>query len=317
MNMEIFTLAKGERVTRPGIYAGIPLDDYHRGDICDGPSISSSGLRTIFHDSPAEFWVHSRLNPLRVEESDKKHYTLGRAAHHLLLGEEAFSTQFIIRPTKWKDWRKDDAQEWRDQQIKKGFTVLVPDQIEQIRGMAGLLPWQKGLRDWGLANNDLVCDGLLDGEIELSMFWKDKETGIWLKARPDAIPNASGDFADLKTTQSTKTEAIEKAIRDYGYNQQGALISEGAHVLLGYENTSFTLAWVEVDPPHIVRPEPIRDVDLARGELQNRAALRLFADCWERGQWPGPGHESAGVTVGLPPWDQKKIDDKLQLMGIK
>ena len=40
----------GNQITTPGMYSGIPLDSYHRGDICDGASVSSSGLRknTLF-----------------------------------------------------------------------------------------------------------------------------------------------------------------------------------------------------------------------------------------------------------------------------
>lgn len=312
--LDIVKLPADAKITQPGLYSGIPLERYHSADICDGPSISSSGLRKIFREGPAYYWLESPLNPNRVEPGEKKHFVLGRAAHHLLLGEDDFKTNFVLRPDTWDSWRTGDAKKWRRLKQGEGYTVLEPGQIEQIRGMAGLLPWQRGLQDWGLANNEMVREGILDGEIEMSLFWKDKETGIWLKARPDAIPTSSGDHADLKTTQSVQTEAIENAIRDNGYAQQGALIGEGVFQVFGMNDATFSLVWVEVDPPHCVRVEPIRDADLARGELCNRAAIRTFAKCWENGQWPGPSSE--GATIGLPTWEQKKIDDKLKLLGM-
>jgi len=33
----------GKQITKPGLYGSIPLELYHAGNICDGPSVSSSG----------------------------------------------------------------------------------------------------------------------------------------------------------------------------------------------------------------------------------------------------------------------------------
>ena len=77
-------------ITRPGLYSGISLSEYHRGDICDGPSISSSGLRTIFTKSPAHYWAASPLNDDPdddvEDESDSQALIFGSAVHHLILG---------------------------------------------------------------------------------------------------------------------------------------------------------------------------------------------------------------------------------------
>ncbi|SCB52277.1 hypothetical protein GA0061099_103020 [Bradyrhizobium yuanmingense] len=40
---------------------------------------------------------------------------------------------------------------------------------------------------------------MLGGAPERSLIWKDPR-GFWKKARPDEIPNASGDYAEIKTT---------------------------------------------------------------------------------------------------------------------
>jgi hypothetical protein len=167
----------GQRITAPGVYAGIPLDDYHRGDICDGPSLSSSGLRTLWKSSPEHFWDASPLNPKRAEPEDKKQFVIGRAAHHLVCGEVGFSDHYIIRPEKapdGRDWHGSNKSciKWLADQKAAGLTVLTPDDAESVRGMAV-----------ALGRNKMMQNGILSGLVERSMFWRDKKTGVWLKAR--------------------------------------------------------------------------------------------------------------------------------------
>lgn len=287
-------------ITENGCYS-LSLDAYH-AQPCDGPSISSSGLRKIFRESPAHYWVTSSLNPDRIEEPESAAFVLGRAAHHLLLGEDDFSTLFIARPAKWDSWRTNDAKAWREEQEDEGRTVLLPSQLDQIRGMAR-----------ALAAHPLVRAGILNGRIEQSLIWKDKDTGVWLKARPDAIPNDSGDYADLKTTVSVRTEALERTLADFNYGQQGALIAEGHRIVFGTPVSSFSLVFVEKDPPWCVRVITLKDDDLARGHRQNMAALKLFATCLRQKQWPGPGRADAEY-LGIPEWEQKRIDFALEQM---
>lgn len=240
----------GRRITRPGIYAGLPIEDYHdRTDLFDGPSISSSGLRTIQREGPAAYWIGSPLNPDRVPGPHKAHFDLGRAAHTLLLGEHDFSERYAVRPDQWSDWRTKAAKEWRDAQREAGRTVLEPRDLETIRGMAGLLPWQRNMPESGLANSELVRLGLLEGDIERSVLWRDEETGVWLRARPDVIPRASGVVADLKTIGHGTPE---RAIFEHGYHQQAALVAEGLERVAGLVVESVVFVFVQTAPPYRV-----------------------------------------------------------------
>ena len=51
-----FTKWDGGSIGRPGLYENMTLESYHSRDVCDGVSISSSGLRKISR-SPAHYWV--------------------------------------------------------------------------------------------------------------------------------------------------------------------------------------------------------------------------------------------------------------------
>lgn len=313
-------LADGAKIAEPGVWA-LEMAQYH-SDICAAPSISSSGLRTIWSESPAHYFEESPYNPGRFEvrqidgaeclvpreEDDRPHFSLGRAAHHLLfLGRKGFDAEFVVRPSKWRDWRTNDAKEWKAEQIAAGLTIITDGELAQITGMAR-----------ALADHPLVKAGVLDGYVERSLIWKDPQTGAWLKSRPDCIPNDSGDFADLKTTVSVETDSLARSIASFGYPMQGALVGMASREVLGREMQTFTLVFVETKPPHCVRVVTIKPDDIERGERQVRAAVTQFAECVAAGFWPGPGGiQQDAEYLDLPTWARTSIDNRLALFDLE
>lgn len=300
----------GKTVTKPGMYAGIGMDLYHDGKICDGPSVSSSGLRKLFAKSPAHFYDTWAGNPNRTVDADKPHFALGRALHHLMLGEPFFAKLYIQRPDDLEDehgevkpWHgsRTVCKDWLKARAKEGRTVLTTDDIFNLRGMAEQLGHQP-----------IVRHGGLNGMIERSIFWKDKDTGVWLKSRPDSIPASSHDFVDLKSTRSVLWEDVRKAIYDYGYYQQGGLIRAAAREL-GIKSPTFTLVFVESERPWATRIVTPKDPDLDRGEKANRMALDAIAACIKAKRWPGPGGDREDAEdIEMSDHHQKKIDDRLK-----
>lgn len=295
----------GKPIALPGIYHGMPLERYHAADACIEPSISSSGLRTIFNESPAHYWCKSPYNPNRIEDAGTDAMTLGRAAHHLIMGEPNFKSLFTMRPESinGETWHgsKTICKVWLRKQAEANLTVLTPTQIDHVKGIAT-----------SLAAEPLVQHGILNGLIENSMFWKHEATGIWLKSRPDATPNDSLDFADLKLTRSVQWRDLQKTIAEYGYHQQGALVGTGCRALFGVPMNSFTLVFVENTPPYCVEIVTLKDNDLKLGERANEKALKTFADCFKTKRWPGPrGNRDDARYIELPEWSQKAIEAEL------
>jgi hypothetical protein len=153
---------------------------------------------------------------------------------------------------------------------------------------------------------------MLGGAPERSLIWKDPR-GFWKKARPDEIPNDSGDFTDIKTIGKPATyQNIRRAITDHGLVQQGALVIEGA-LALGLPVSSFTLLFVESKPPHCVRAVTLKDEDLERGKHLNDLACATFWECWQSGVWPGPGDQRDDAEyIELPDWWRKSVDDRVK-----
>jgi len=302
----------GKVITKPGLYSNIPLPLYHSAKICDGPSVSSSNLRTLSSRSPAHFYNEWPGNPNYIEKEDKKHFILGRALHHLMLGEEFFGKLFAVPEKEYPDAKTGEmkpwtfqanyCKQWRLAQEKLGKSVLTRDDVDSLLGMVE-----------SLRNHPIIRAGALNGMIERSAFWKDKATGLWVKIRPDSIPTSSTDFVDLKTTTSVLWPDLQRTIAECGYHQQGGLIRQGARDLLGISNPTFTLVFVEKTPPYCVRVVTPLDSDLDRGERQNRAGLDTIARCLKAAHWPGPGGEREDAeNIELPTWAQKQIDDRLE-----
>lgn len=309
------TIEPGAMITEPGFYSNIPILRYHGDDLFNGPHISSSGLRTIFSKSPMEYWIRSPMNPRRVESTESKAFILGRATHHLLLGEPGFLKVYAPQPKilLGKAWHgnRNDCKEWIAQRELEGKTVLTPEQWDAIRGMAGILPWQDGLEDSGLKNVPLVRAGILNGWIEHSLFWQDRETGIWLKGRPDAIPVDSGDTGDLKTTTETAYDELAKAIAEYRYDMQAALIREGMRVVLGLDVEHFYFIFIQNKEPFVGCVVELKPHELDNGWKDCRVALRTLRRCIDTKKWPGPGGTQAdAVYIERPKWAVTRAEDR-------
>lgn len=281
-----------KKIDKKGVFS-LSMADYH-SQCCVGPSTSSSDLRTLFKDSPAHMFVRSSLNPGRIPQPETEAFILGRASHHLLLGEDDFSTLFIVRPEEapdGRDWNGNNksCKEWLFAQAAAGRTVLTPKQIEAIRGMAR-----------SLAVHPLIEAGILNGDIEQSLVWQDKETGIWLKSRPDAIPNDSGDLADLKTTSEIGW-GLDRSVVNYRYDIQTALAKWGCKEVLGREMTDFSFVFVETTPPHCVEVLVLDKEDIQRAEHDLRTALKTLKYCLDTGDWFGPsGSQRDARYVSVP-----------------
>jgi len=301
----------GEIVVRSGIYSNMPLDRYHRGDVCNGPSISSSGLRRIYNATPAHYWCESPLNPKRIVAKEKitpRHFVIGRAAHHLFFGEAAFNRLFIAAPPRVPDHtgqlkdfslRLKYAKEWVLARQRQGLEALFPDEIESIEGMA------RALEQYWLCER-----GAFKGYIERSAFFKHKEAAVWVKVRPDVIPTDSGDVVDLKTCESALDRDVDRAINQHGYRQQFALM-RWVFRNLALPWSSGTLIFVEKSPPYAFNAVAIDEGDLDIAEREMMHALETFARCLKSGKWPGPGGEGHIRTFRMSDRDRELAEQRI------
>lgn len=260
-------------ITENGVY-DIAIEEYHHDPkLCDGPSVSSSALRTMMTETPAHYWAYSPLNPNRFPDESTKALDIGKAAHCLTLGEPEFAKYFVVSP--FDDFRKGEARAWRDAETR---TILKAHEFEEVQILAAV---QK--------RSAQCMRAFQEGEPEKSLVWKDEETGIWLKARPDWLPRdpAKRFTTEFKTALTIEPNKMSNAAFAYGYHLQVALIVDGIREVMGVDPIGVALVCQEKAPPYLVElrlftPEQIED-----GRQQYRHALKIFADCLKRNDWPG------------------------------
>lgn len=291
-------IEESQKIREPGCF-DLDIADYH-SQICEGFSVSSSGLRLLEDRSPLHFWAEY-VDPDRSEPEQKTHFNLGSAVHTLFLGESGFYEKFAVRPDEFKDWRTKASKEWKADMEEQGKSVLIASELEKIEAMARMLAREPMIRD----------HGLLSGHIERSLIWQDRETGIWLKARPDVIPPIEKTIVDLKTIgTSASDEDCQRAIGSHGYHMQLALVNMGMEAIFGRTIEEFILLFVETSKPHAYNIKPVDDRAIYFGECQIRRALRTLADCLERDHWPT--YAGNGNHAYLPGWTQKTLEQELE-----
>lgn len=307
----------GETITENGVYSGIALDQYHgKLDLLDGPSVSKSALKWLLPThggSPKAFWGRWQANPNHVEPKSTDALDFGKAAHALLLGDEVFEEKFVVRPShrpddmqlpedKRRAWNgnANDCKALLEDAAKKRLTVITPEQFDRIRR----------IRE-DASRYPLVQAGILDGRIERSMFWKDPETGIWLRARPDVVPNADGVFSDLKTASSFSEDFLERQIHDAAYYLQAAItrmVCRG----LGIPFETFVLLYVLNDDVPDTAHVEIDQFDIDRGEKAVRWALQTIRRCLDARQWPGARPFNEGERrIQMKVWAKDRLDNFL------
>lgn len=315
MNERIY---EGGTITEPGIYRGVPIEEYHRNTkLFPGFSMSSSGLRQIIR-RPLEYWFSSPYNPKAEEPETKRELEFGKAAHMLLLGESGFSEKYALRPEHRpddmdkpvKDRRKwsgnaNDCKEWLKEQEDAGRTIITDTEIGHIRHMAD-----------ALAKNEIIGQGALAGKIERTLVAKFGD--IWGKARPDALPDTGGDVVDLKTAQSVDDDSLERAIYNHGYHVQAGFMRMVFREVMGADSfSSFSFVFVEKGPPYDVRVKTLKDRDIDLGERQARMGLSILGECLKRNEWPGfDGFGQHAGWIEMPSWAKTRIENELTIAGM-
>ena len=288
-------------ITNTGCYDGISHEEYHRMEICDAPSISSSGLRALA-DCPLKYWFHSPLNPKRPAEEKKRHFELGNAAHDLvLMGPNGWRERHYILPTGFSraaTVKQADAIAAAAAAEKAGLRLLAADEYADVIGMAEALSAHP------------ISKALTGGKAEQTLAWKDAETGVWLRCRPDWLHDAHRPMPDYKTAVSAHPDDFAKDVANFSYHQQAALYLEGCHAVFGRDPAiPFYFIVQEKSAPYIVQPISLDSQAMEWGRRQNRAAIRKFAACLASGKWPA--YSDDFVTVGLPGWRINQLAESL------
>lgn len=251
--------------TTLGLIDGMSNVDYQAH-----PALSSSGMKALL-ECPARFkW--NRENPVY-----KDIYDFGSAWHKLALNDES-ETLVVVDADSW---RTKAAREARDEARAANKIPILVDDLADVQRMIDVLH----------AHREATRLLSQPGRIEQSAFWIDEKTGVELKARFDLLPDpVDGQpylVVDGKTAASSDPQQWMRKAPDYGYPIQDALYRRAVRALDIHDRPDFAFVVQEKEPPHIVTVIRLDAHAKAIGDHLVDKAIRLYAECMERDEWPG------------------------------
>lgn len=249
-----------------GIYNNISNEAYHQG-----PGISRSALME-FRKSPYHYWYKYK-NRDYVEEPSTSTQVFGNAFHSFILEPQKFASQFYILP-KFDKRTKAGLERWHHIQREQVNKIcLTEEQHQVLQHMAE-----------SLKQNGLALKLIEKAQIEQSLYWNDPDTGILCKCRPDILRPRL--VADLKTAQDGSAWAFSKAVYEYGYHIQAAMIREALQVIQGIDIQSFWFLVIEKSAPYVVSTYKLDAAALEKGKEDFKALLSRYQACLKTNHWP-------------------------------
>lgn len=260
-------------ITQPdfkGTISNLPSWMYHQ---CAG--VSRSTLTEL--DKSLSHYIEKKKNPRKAT----KDMNFGSGFHDYLMLPDEFAQNFAIEPDKkaipdlletvddlkaaltelglpTNGRKKDDhiktllagnpsAQIWDVIQSKfeaecQGKIILTNEEFSRIKLMVKSV------------NNHPTLNALRSHEVifEQSFFWRDPESGLLCKCRPDVIFITPNLFlpGDWKTTETASFESFQRTIGKFGYHIQAPYYLDGINLVLEMAVENFMFIPVEKEAPH-------------------------------------------------------------------
>lgn len=259
----------------------LTIEEYHAM-----APISKSGLDLV-DLSPAIF--HARvLDPNRPPRGAKAGQLEGNLAHCAVLEPEEFEKRYIVGKALNRN-----TKEWKEFVAAHPDKVAIqPDQHEAAIRQAVSM---RALPEVGAAFDE--------GKPEVSAFWRDAETGVNCRCRPDwvhPVGEESVILLDVKTYSVASANEFNKQVARKRYDVQAAFYSDGYAAASGLKVLGFVFVAVETEWPHAANAFMLDAQGIAAGREKYMRNLRTYAECLRTGNFPG---YSTGIQViSLPAW---------------
>lgn len=278
----------------PRARSRIPGVSMKFSEYAESPGCNFSSLRNMA-TSPKHY-----MHALNSPKEDSVAMILGRAAHTAVFEPKRFTLEYAV----WGDSRRTNAyKEFAEECASQGRVVLRDDEYATVQD----------IRD-SVRSTDLVTELLEKGRPEISLFWRNPQTGIKCKGRLDWIA-AEKAILDLKTTTSIDEGWFAQQAWKMKYFHQAAMYREGYAVSSGKGTfLPFGIIAVERKAPHACRLFWLDEESLERAHEEYVSWLEQVRDCNERGIWPGP--VPVEVELKAPEWVMGS-EDAIDFEGVE
>ncbi len=273
-------------ILEPGIYKDIPFSEYLKIR-----AISNSYLGAI-DECPAKG---------KTPRKDSDNFRIGRAFHTITLeGLEAFKERYAVAPTINKRTKEGKAEFalWEMENQDKEF--ITKEDCIMINEMAE-----------AVLCHPIAREMLAGGVSEETLVWRDEDTGMLCKARPDKSPyKGKGILIDLKSTASCDFRKFAYSCKDYGYLRQAGMYLEGA-TLTSPDSTIYNIfAFIacEKKPPYRVEVFTPEAEYLKWGTQEFHRLLRKEQVLRKQKKYPNYDYEGV-MTLEIPAYLKGELED--------
>lgn len=249
-----------------GVVKGLDATLYHASH-----ALSNSGM-TDLERSPAHYWsMHVDLE--RPPRREKAGQLEGNLLHCALLEPDEFAKRYAVGPSVN-----------RNTKVWKEFVASQPDfvpiQLDQMETAFAQAASARAIPD--------VASALSSGHAEVSAFWRDPETGVPCRCRPDFVHETKAGVVllDAKTYSSAQPAEFARQAARKLYHRQAAYYSDGYAIAASTTVLAFLFIAIETDYPYGASAIMLDDDALQAGRARYRRNLNLYAECLASGQWP-------------------------------
>lgn len=264
----------------------VSFEDY----VMDWNRMNASALKEMTV-SPAHFihYLHEQQFE-KDEEKEKQHFRFGRAAHLALLEPEKFKKSFVAEPdfgTLKSPKNRAERQAFLDG-LDEEAVALNDKEMETLTYMIQ-----------SIMNHDKARKVLSTGIPESTVLWRDEETGVLCKARPDYLGTEDYWLVDFKSARDVSPGLFANEVKKYRYDLQLAFYYDGVLAVTGREPSGAVIIAVEKTPPYDTCVYMLDDKSLEHGRQWYKWGLGIYKKCYEAGRWPGRQNNRAQI-LSLP-----------------
>lgn len=241
--------------------------------------------------------AHAKEEMLHPKEPTKA-MEIGNAIHLAILEPERFKSEYILAPQIDRRTKEGKADWARFEAENPGKSYLKPDE------------WQNCLDIIQAIKENAVASEILYGKgaNEISVVWKDAETGLVCKGRLDRFTQYLGwsVVIDIKTTASAVEAVFASQVARMNYHLQAAFYLDGLNTVSQSEaERRYLILAIEKERPFGMRLFELDNEAIEEGRYKYRSFLKMYKQCIETNVWPG--YPAEIKSLSLPKWATGKI----------
>lgn len=256
--------------------------EYH----ADKTSAGSTQIRQVI-DSPAGFFAkfYDDVKDEAEEEKEPEHFRVGKMVHMAILEHKRFEEVYVVAPeflgltldgkmsNRSKAAKEKEAAWLAD--LPPGAQVCTKDQLDMITGIAR-----------AIMNHPQGPNLIKDCQTEVAGYYRDPETGIRCRFKPDLIKFNGSALTDFKTGKSSDETFFGSDAFNHRYDIQLFMYAEGAKAINGTPPELLSSLVVEKLKPYEPAIFYWAPEDLVQAEVDYRAGLRRLRKCIDENKWP-------------------------------